>query len=149
MGQTINIVTTELRREHEKLRRENEKLKEALKTQGAWITRMDALIGKLNTGVLVDSERTILTSTLNSGALLLGANDVPDERDTREEVDSSEGALVSRLKADLKSTLDELQRERRLSECLGVLRKLDWSSLSEGDWYFAADALAAGCRATA
>jgi len=144
MGQALAL--DELLREHEKLRLENEKLKEVLKTQGALIARMDALIGKLNTGVLVDSERTILTSTLSSGALLLG---VPEERDTRVEAGSSEGALVNRLKADLKFTLDELQRERRLSECLGVLRKLDWSSLSEGDWYFAADVLAAGCRATA
>lgn len=172
MGQDKEEVT--LRREHEKLRCENEKLKEALKTQGAELgllndaslalalehslvlhdaagatyARMDSLIGKINMGVLLDNERNLLTSALNSGALLLGADEEEeDDEEPMEEDDSSEGALVKRLKADLKKTIDELQREKKLSECFRVLRKLDWSSLSEGDWYFACDALTAGCRA--
>ena len=123
---------------------------------------MDELIGKLDTCVLTDGERQLLTSTLRCGALLLEAEDAAEEREdaaevrevreVREEPEepdspaSSGSALVKRLEAELKAKTDELRRERRLSECLGLLRTIDWSSLSEGDWYFAADALTAGSR---
>jgi hypothetical protein len=127
---------------------------------------MDELIGKLDMCVLADGERLLLTSTLRSGALLLEAEeatevrddatevrddatedpDSPDSQEEQEELAHSGSALVKRLEAELKAKTDELRRERRLSECLGLLRTIDWSSLSEGDWYFAADALTAGCR---
>ena len=70
---------------------------------GATDARNDKLIGKLNTGVLVDNERIMLTSTLSSGALAMGADDVPEEWDLGkippEEQDSSQSALVKRLEA--------------------------------------------------
>jgi hypothetical protein len=69
---------------------------------------MDAVIGQLNTSVLVESERIPLTSTLSSVALVLGMHDAAEERDSREmppeEEESSQGALVKWLKAELEFT---------------------------------------------
>lgn len=105
--------------------------------------RMNRLMGKLNMGSLRDSERMILTSTLKSGALIL---DMQEERVIPDEQDSSQSALVKRLEAALKLKTEELQREKKLVDCLGLLRQIDWSLLSYSDWHFAADALTAGCR---
>jgi hypothetical protein len=107
---------------------------------------MDSLISKLNMSVLVDSERILLTSALNSGAVRLRTQHERDSRSPPPEEDSSEGALVKRLKADLRFAEEELQREKKLSECRRLLRKLDWCLLSYDDWCFASDALTAGCR---
>jgi hypothetical protein len=96
---------------------------------------MKGLMGKLNMGILGDSERMILTSTLNSGALRLGM----------QEQELSQNKIEG-PQAPVKKLQEDLLRAQKEIECLRLLNNLDWSLLSTSDWCFAVDALAAGCR---